>query len=70
MTEQNGNLVQPRAPHPSWSRLLGDETGQDLIEYALVAALVGLGAIAALKGLSTKIGNSFSSVSSSLTSAV
>jgi pilus assembly protein Flp/PilA len=50
-------------------QLLSDETGQDLIEYALVAALVGLGAIVALKNLSTHIDNSFSSVSSTLTSS-
>jgi len=55
---------------PSLRRFLHDDSGQDLIEYALVAALVGLGAITALKGLSTHIGNSFSSISSSLTSSV
>jgi len=50
--------------------LLHDEAGQDLIEYALVAALVGLGAVAALKGLSNSIGNTFNKVGSSLTSSV
>jgi pilus assembly protein Flp/PilA len=55
---------------PSVSRFLRDDSGQDLIEYALVAAVVGVGAIAALKGLSTHIGSAFSSVSSSLTSSV
>ncbi len=47
-----------------------DESGQDLIEYALVAGLIGLGAIAAMTGLAGKIGNSFNSVGNSLTSAV
>jgi pilus assembly protein Flp/PilA len=70
MTEVNRNLATPLAAHPFWSHLVCDETGQDLIEYALVAAIVGLGAIASLKGLSTKIGTSFSTVSSTLTSAV
>jgi pilus assembly protein Flp/PilA len=51
-------------------KLLLDETGQDLIEYALVAALIGVGAILALKNLSTHIGISFSSVSSTLSSSV
>ena len=55
---------------PSLKNLLTDEEGQDLIEYALVAALVGLGAVTALKGLSSKIGTSFSSVGSTLTSSV
>jgi pilus assembly protein Flp/PilA len=49
---------------------LQDESGQDLIEYALVAALVGLGAVAAMKGLSNSIGNSFNGVGNALTNAV
>jgi pilus assembly protein Flp/PilA len=35
--------------------LLCDESGQDLIEYALVAMLVSLVAISGLNSLSTKI---------------
>ena len=50
--------------------LLADESGQDLIEYALVAALVGLGAVASMKGLSTKIGEAFGTIGTSLTSNV
>jgi pilus assembly protein Flp/PilA len=51
-----------------WSKFLRDESGQDLIEYALVAALVGLGAVATLKGLDTKIANAFGTIGTSLTS--
>lgn len=51
-------------------RLLEDETGQDLIEYALVAALIGLGAVASMKTLSTKVGAAFTTVGTSLTSNV
>lgn len=51
-------------------RLLRDESGQDLIEYALLAALVGLGAIVSMRGLSTKIGNSFNTVGNNLTNDV
>ena len=47
-----------------------DESGQDLIEYALVAGLIGLGAITAMSGLATSIKSAFNSVGSSLTSAV
>ncbi len=47
-----------------------DESGQDLIEYALVAGLIGLGAVAAMSSLSTAIGTAFNNVSSRLTSAV
>jgi pilus assembly protein Flp/PilA len=50
--------------------LATDDSGQDLIEYALLAALVSLGTILALKGLSTKVGNAFNSIGSSLTNAV
>lgn len=50
--------------------LVVEESGQDLIEYALVAALVGLGAVAAMKGLSNSIGNTFNGVGNSLTNAV
>ena len=51
-------------------QFLRDESGQDLIEYALVAALIALGAIAAMNNVATGISNAFSAVSSSLTSAV
>jgi pilus assembly protein Flp/PilA len=47
-----------------------DESGQDLIEYALVAGLIGLGAIAAMTGLSGKIGNAFNTVGTNLTNAI
>jgi len=46
--------------------LLNDESGQDMIEYALVAALIALGAIAAMQTLAGKIGNEFNSVGNSL----
>ncbi len=50
--------------------LLQDESGQDLIEYALVAGLIGLGAVVAMSSLSTKIGTAFGSVGTQLTTAV
>jgi pilus assembly protein Flp/PilA len=46
--------------------LLTDDSGQDLIEYALIAALVALGAILAMRGLSNKISNEFNTIGSSL----
>ena len=51
------------------NNLITDESGQDLIEYALVAALVGLGAVASMKGIATAINSAFTSISTSLTSA-
>lgn len=50
--------------------LVKEDSGQDLIEYALVAALVGLGAVAAMNGLSNSIANTFNGVGNSLTNAV
>jgi pilus assembly protein Flp/PilA len=51
------------------TNLMKDDSGQDLIEYALVAALVGLGAVASISGLANSIGNTFNGVGSTLTNA-
>jgi pilus assembly protein Flp/PilA len=50
--------------------LISDETGQNLIEYALVAALIAVAAITQLTSLGTAIKNAFTGVSSSLNSAI
>jgi pilus assembly protein Flp/PilA len=47
-----------------------DESGQDLIEYALVAGLIALSAITAMTGLSGKIGNAFNTVGNNLTNNI
>lgn len=47
-----------------------DEEGQDLVEYALVVALVAFGATAALKGLGTGLNHAFSNISSTLASSL
>ena len=47
-----------------------DETGQDLIEYALVAALIGLGAVLSIKGLSTKLNAVFTAIGTNLTNSI
>ncbi|MGC2108897.1 MAG: Flp family type IVb pilin [Candidatus Korobacteraceae bacterium] len=52
------------------SNLLRDEVGQDLIEYALVAALISLGAVAAVQGFATGLSTAFSTISSEVSSAV
>ena len=49
--------------------LMTEESGQDLIEYALVAALVGLGSVAAMGSLANNISNTFNSIGNSLTNA-
>ena len=47
-----------------------DESGQDLIEYALVAALIAFAAVTAMQALASNINNAFSKIGSSLTSAL
>jgi pilus assembly protein Flp/PilA len=54
----------------AWNRFLRDEDGQDLIEYALVAALIALAAIAAMKDFATQVSAAYSSISSEVTSAI
>jgi pilus assembly protein Flp/PilA len=50
--------------------LMTDESGQDLIEYALVAALVGLGSVAAMGSLANSISNSFNGIGDTLNSSI
>jgi pilus assembly protein Flp/PilA len=52
------------------SNLVKDESGQDLIEYALVAGMIGLGATAAMSGLATTIGGALTSIGTKLTASV
>jgi pilus assembly protein Flp/PilA len=44
-----------------------EESGQDLIEYALVALIVALGAIAGMGYLASQINAEFSSIGGKLT---
>ena len=44
-----------------------DESGQDLVEYALVLALIALAATVSMKALATTIGTAFTSVGTKLT---
>lgn len=50
--------------------LMNDEEGQDLVEYALVVALVAFGAGAGMRTLSTEINKAFNTISSDLNSAM
>ena len=53
-----------------FSQFIAEESGQDLIEYALVAGLIGLGAVLAMGRLSNTIGNAFNAIGTSLTNNV
>jgi pilus assembly protein Flp/PilA len=50
--------------------LLSREEGQDLIEYALVVALIAFAATAGMKSLATDINLAFTNIGTSLTAAV
>lgn len=52
------------------NNFVADESGQDLVEYSLVAALLSAAAVATLKNLATAINGVFSSIEGTLTSAV
>jgi pilus assembly protein Flp/PilA len=52
------------------NNLISDESGQDLIEYALVASLVALGAVASMTTVATAIKGSFNSIASGLNNAI
>jgi pilus assembly protein Flp/PilA len=49
---------------------LMSEEGQDLIEYALVVALIAFAATAGMSSLATAINNAFSGIGSTLTTYI
>lgn len=49
------------------STLIQDERGQDLIEYALVVALIAFAATAGMNTVATKINTAFSNIGNKLT---
>ena len=46
--------------------LICDEQGQDLIEYALLAGLISILCVAAIKGAGEKVSTLFTNVSNSI----
>ena len=57
----------------NWNELsncfLADETGQDLVEYALVAAFIAMACVALVKGVATHVATVFVAVGTTLTTA-
>jgi len=51
-------------------QILLDEEGQDLIEYALVVALIAFAATAGMSSLATAINTAFSGIGTTLTTYV
>jgi pilus assembly protein Flp/PilA len=50
--------------------LHNDENGQDLIEYALVTAIVSLSAVVALQAVAGGVSSAFDQVTSDLATAI
>jgi pilus assembly protein Flp/PilA len=50
--------------------LLFCEDAQDLVEYALVVALIAFGAVTAMKSLSSEIKTAFNTISSNLATSL
>lgn len=59
--------IKLRTKFDSVVESLNDESGQDLVEYALVVALIAFGAITAMKALSTDINTAFTNIGNALT---
>ena len=63
------NAVLLRA-YLCFKRLINDEQGQDLVEYALVVSLVAFGAITGMRFLATGLNHAFSGIATTLTANV
>jgi len=50
--------------------ILAREEGQDLVEYALVVALIAFGAIAGMQFLATGLNTAFSDIATTVTSNI
>ncbi|MFZ1083812.1 MAG: Flp family type IVb pilin [Terracidiphilus sp.] len=48
--------------------LMNREEGQDLVEYALVLALIALGATASMRALATGVSTAFANINTAFTS--
>lgn len=53
-----------------FTKMWNDESGQDLIEYALVAALIARGAVTSMQTVATSIGSAFTQIESQLSNAL
>ena len=51
-------------------QMVNREEGQDLVEYALVAALIAFGAVISMKHLSAEINTAFNTISSDLSTSL
>lgn len=62
-------LLQLRLLAARLMGLVGNEEGQDLVEYALIVALIALAATAGMNTLATAINSGFTTLGTTLTNA-
>lgn len=62
-------LLQLRLLAARLMSLVGNEEGQDLVEYALIVALIALAATAGMNTLATAINTGFTTLGTTLTNA-
>jgi pilus assembly protein Flp/PilA len=53
-----------------FQNLASSEEGQDLVEYALVVALIAFGAVAGMRSLAGGISTAFTNISTQLSTAI
>src|SRR5450631_44650 len=53
-----------------YDRFYSDESGQDLIEYALLAAMVGLGSVSGTQNMASAVANEFTHIQTAVTNAI
>ena len=51
-------------------KLFSSESGQDIVEYALLVCLIAFGAVAGIGSVATELNTMFGSISSSLASSL
>ncbi len=52
------------------AQIFREDNGQDLIEYALVAAIIALAAVVSMKGVANNINSAFSKISGNLSNSI
>jgi len=53
-----------------FQNLVSSKEGQDLVEYALVVAIIALGCVATMRSVATTVSTSFSLIESSFAASV
>jgi len=62
--------LQAFSAPPPFADLLRDESGQDMIEYALIACFIGFSTVTGINGLASQIAGYFNIVDNSFTNSL